>query len=385
MGRGPVRRLRPNPLPWTGRRSAAIVFFALCTHLATAAPAPGEAPAAAPSPGAPAATLVVGVKQAPPFALREANGDWEGLAVELWEAYAEREALEWRYEERDLDGLLSGVASGELDVGVGALTVTAAREERMDFSHPFHTSGLSIAVVPRPGNPFVSAARTLVSETFTRTVLALSTLLLAVGLVVWLAERRKNPEQFGAGLGAGLFNAFWWSAVTMTTVGYGDVAPRTVLGRLVGLVWMFASILLISSFTAALASALTVRTMESPVQDAADLHGVRVGTVPASASADWLAQREIAGRGYPTVQEAVTALQAGELDAVVYDGPLLEYLAGQTEGESTVHVLPQPVDHEDYAFAFPPGSPLRERVNRVLLVETRSPRWAARVHHWLGD
>ena len=74
-----------------------------------------------------------------------------------------------------------------------------------------------------------------------------------VGVVMWLGERRRNQAQFGGtaahGIGAGL----WWSAVTMTTVGYGDKAPVTILGRLLGLVWMFAAIIIISSFTAAIA------------------------------------------------------------------------------------------------------------------------------------
>jgi len=39
---------------------------------------------------------------------------------------------------------------------------------------------------------------------------------------------------------------FWWSIVTMTTVGYGDMVPRTVLGRLVAGAAMLSGIILIS-------------------------------------------------------------------------------------------------------------------------------------------
>jgi voltage-gated potassium channel len=38
------------------------------------------------------------------------------------------------------------------------------------------------------------------------------------------------------------FDAIWWSASTITTVGYGDIAPVTVVGRLVGIATMFIGI-----------------------------------------------------------------------------------------------------------------------------------------------
>jgi hypothetical protein len=38
--------------------------------------------------------------------------------------------------------------------------------------------------------------------------------------------------------------------VTMTTVGYGDTAPKTVPGRILGLVWMLAALVFVSLFTA---------------------------------------------------------------------------------------------------------------------------------------
>ena len=45
--------------------------------------------------------------------------------------------------------------------------------------------------------------------------------LFGVGTLIWILERRKNPEHFSPIPVKGLGSAFWWSAVTMTTVGYG--------------------------------------------------------------------------------------------------------------------------------------------------------------------
>eukprot|EP00946_MAST-07B_sp_MAST-7B-sp1_P001497 g1497.t1 len=58
--------------------------------------------------------------------------------------------------------------------------------------------------------------------------------------VVWLAERNDNPEQFPPDYLDGIDDAIWWSAATISTVGYGDKAPLTNTGRIFALVWMFA-------------------------------------------------------------------------------------------------------------------------------------------------
>ena len=49
-------------------------------------------------------------------------------------------------------------------------------------------------------------------------------------------------------------NAFWWSIVTLTTVGYGDIAPATMGGRIIGILIMFFGIGILGLFTATVAS-----------------------------------------------------------------------------------------------------------------------------------
>ena len=69
----------------------------------------------------------MGVKEAPPFAIKQADNTWSGLSIELWQDIAtDLQSYTWR--ELDLPGLLRGVADGSLDVAVAALTITPERE-----------------------------------------------------------------------------------------------------------------------------------------------------------------------------------------------------------------------------------------------------------------
>lgn len=328
-------------------------------------------------------TLLVGTRVAPPFVTRLPDGTWTGISIELWEEVAEALGLSYTVMERSLPGLLDSVATGQLDAGVAALTITADREARMDFSQPFFTSGLRIAVPS--DRSWWDAIRAFVSLQFLQVVLALAGLLLLVGLGVWLLERRANPEQFGGSAAEGIASGFWWSAVTMTTVGYGDKAPVSWGGRLLGLVWMFVAIILISSFTAAITSSLTVNRLETDIRGPADLRRVdRVGTVTASTSFAYLERSGIQPLSYDTPEAALDALAAGELSALVYDAPILRYLV-KTRYANRVQVLPGTFQTEYYGIALPPESPLREPITREVLAYLSSPAYAILIERYLGE
>ena len=310
-------------------------------------------------------TLVVGVKTAPPFVIKEANGDFSGLSIDLWRAVAERDDIEYRFVETDLEGLVSGLEDGSLDVSVAALTITADREMLVDFTHPFYTTGLAIAAPVQQGS-FGAVLKSLLSPEFAAAVGALTGLLLLVGFLLWLAERRRNPDMFGGTPAQGVGASFWWAAVTMTTVGYGDKAPTTLAGRLIALVWMFAAIIVISSFTAAIATSLTVSRLETAIRGPDDLYDVKVVSVADSASAEYLERKGIGFTAREDLAAALDELAAGRFDAVVYDEPILQYYIRRNHA-GDIRMVPKHFERQDYALALPSGSPLREPLNIALV------------------
>ncbi len=328
--------------------------------------------------------LIVGTKEVAPFAMKNPDGSWRGISIDLWKAIADELDLKYEFREQPLEKLLNGLKTRELDAAVAAMTITTEREEFMDFTHPFYNSGLGIAVSPQTERSWVSGLFSLLlSWEFLQIVAALVVTLLIVGLLVWLFERRHNAEQFGGRGAKGLYSGFWWSAVTMTTVGYGDKAPKTLPGRLVALIWMFSSLIVISFFTASVATMLTVSRLESPIQGPDDLPDVRVATVADSTSEEYLRAHHIPFRAYPEPLDALEAVARNERDAVVYDMPTLRYLS-KHELDEPLDVLPRRFDRQNYGIGLPQGSPLRETINRVLLRKISEPEWDDSLFRYLG-
>lgn len=322
--------------------------------------------------------LTVVIKDAPPFVVKEADGSWSGPAVDLWRHAASELDRSFEFREMTLAEMLDAVEKGDAQAAVGALSVTTARERRFDFTHPFHTTGFGIATREIEGTGVLAILSKLVSRQFLAAAGGLLLILFLTGVAVYLFERHRNPEQFGGSLLQGLGSGIWWSAVTMTTVGYGDKAPVTAAGRIVALVWMFAAIITISGFTASIASSLTLERLTA-VNGPEDLARARVGTVGSSSSEEYLRGERVSPAVFDDLSEPLTRLASGELDAVVYDLPLLAYQLSRHPEWKGVAVLPGSLTIQQYAFAVPSGSDLREPLNRIIPEYTRTESWREKV------
>jgi polar amino acid transport system substrate-binding protein len=325
--------------------------------------------------------FVIATKEAPPFAMLGSDNQWRGLSITLWEDLSQQLGIKFRYEEANLAEMIEGVADGRFDASISAITITHERERLVDFSHPFYTTGYGI-VVPRAATGWWSMLNRMLSMAFLKAVGCLILLLTFVGLCFWLAERRKNRSEFRPGI-QGVGDGFWFSAVTMTTTGYGDMAPRTWAGRMVGLVWMFTALLITSTFTGTIAAALTAERLSQLVEGPADLSGITTGSITNSASDGWLRSYGLNFIPYQSVQEGLEAVATGDVRSFVYDRPLLRYLV-ENEYADTIELVPGTFGRQDYGIALPPGSEWREPLNRALLTYLGTDEWEALRRRWLG-
>jgi ABC-type amino acid transport substrate-binding protein len=333
--------------------------------------------------------LIVSTRHVPPFAMQDSEGNWSGIAIELLQEIVtdlnenSAEPITVEYRNHELSEMLEAVERGEVDMAAAALTVNFQREQVMDFSHPFHSSGLGIAVAAEQRSGWFTVLERIFSVTFLQVIAGLFVMLLISGVLIYFFERKKNKQQFGGGFWRGLGAGMWWSIVTLTTVGYGDKAPTTAAGRAIAIVWMLSGLLIISAFTASMTSALTVGQLSSRVGGPNDLPRVRVATVADSTSEDYLRKRNIRYKSMPDLTEAIAELREGRVAAVVYDAPILRYQI--MEDYPKLHVLPGTFQRQDYAIAIPSGSALRERVNRTVLREISKSAWEEKLTSYLGE
>jgi polar amino acid transport system substrate-binding protein len=275
------------------------------------------------------------------------------------------------------------VQRGEADVAIAGISVTAEREQVVDFSHPYLHGGLQVLVAASRVPPLWRQLTRMVSWPFL--VLGGSFFLLVLGMahLMWLGERWHPASHMPRRYGPGIWQALWWATVTVTTVGYGDVTPKGVVGRLLAMLWMFASIFLLAHFTATMTTYTTLRALQGTITSVEDLPGKRLVTVQGSTAAHYLTQRSLTHQTVATIEEAYPLLEQGHVEAVVYDAPvLLAYAA--TTGQGRVQAVGPIFVQEPYSIALQLASPYRKAINRALLALTQDGTYQRLYTRWFG-
>ncbi|MBB4658800.1 ion channel [Parvularcula dongshanensis] len=325
------------------------------------------------------APLRVGIVERPPFASKDESGSWQGLAVNLWRTGAEKMDADYAFVELSEGEIADAVSSGRVDV---ALPVYASEEQaaKADLVFPFYTATLGIA--ERRSSGVVKTATSLFSWQFLRIILYLSALLLVVGALIWLLERRGNEEQFARSPVRGLGDGFWWAGVTLTTIGYGDKAPATLPGRAVAMLWMLIGLAVSASLTAAVVSA--AGTSSGPPDDVAAYIGDKsVGIVEGSTSAAYLRSSGVEPKGYANLSEGLNAVADGEIDLFAHAAPAL--LSAKEKESLNVRVTRTLADPIFVTMALPEGSALAEPLERYVIERTTSQAWWQHADRWIPE
>ncbi|XP_066501222.1 glutamate receptor 1b isoform X2 [Hoplias malabaricus] len=391
------------------------------------------------TPGFPNRTYIVTTILESPYVMLKKNHEqfvgndkYEGYCVELAAEIAKHVGYSYRlelvgdgkYGARDSEskmwnGMVGELVYGKADVAVAPLTITLVREEVIDFSKPFMSLGISIMIKkPTKSKPGVfSFLDPLAYEIWMCIVFAYIGVSVVLFLVSrfspyeWHSEdseeggdqqsqnRTPSPEpsqsqsqgQHGQGQQEkqpehtnefGIFNSLWFSLGAFMQQGC-DISPRSLSGRIVGGVWWFFTLIIISSYTANLAAFLTVERMVSPIESAEDLAKqteIAYGTLDGGSTKEFFRRSKIAvfekmwsymksadpSVFVKTTDEGVVRVRKSKGKyAYLLESTMNEYIE-QRKPCDTMKVGGN-LDSKGYGVATPKGSALRIPVNLAVL------------------
>ena len=318
--------------------------------------------------------LKVGFTTAPPFIIQN-GGQFEGINIWLWEEVAKDLDLDYELIRMDFSDMLDSLKEGKIDISINPLTITSERSKNMEFTHSFFASNATIAIAKSSSLQRLTQFMTsFFNLNFLKGLLLLFFIILLFGLTAWNFERHSNPEHFRNNI-RGIWDGFWWAAVTLTTVGYGDKSPKTRKGKFTALILMFSGLLFISGLTASIASSLTVDKLSTNLESFNEFKELPVGSIKNSSTHEFLKAHFFKNISeFSGVSEGLDHLHNKKIDAFLYDEPILKYRIKEDSVDNRIQLLPMKFDLQFYAFGLASNQDsLEQAISQKILeiIETR--------------
>jgi polar amino acid transport system substrate-binding protein len=321
-------------------------------------------------------TLKIGIKPSEPWVMYDQNISEDkrkpiGFSIDLWNKIAEELNMEteWVYYDSTSD-LIEGTKNREVNASISAVTITSAREKKIDFSNSMYELGLQVMVDASKST--ASVLELMGKEikkmmTVKAVTLFLLFLLITIHIRWYIDSRDENSDLFDKNYKGGIIDSFWWGITMLIT---WETPPNKGLARIIDLMWHFVGIVAVSILTAIVTSALTAQAIGGSIRSEKDLVGKYVAAVATDAPRKYV--EKIGANVIPvkTLAEGIKLLREGKADALVHDGPRLVYLANQInkkEHKKVLAVPPFQFNPQNYGIVFPTDSNIRESVDRTLL------------------
>uniref|UniRef100_A0A663DUE4 Glutamate receptor n=1 Tax=Aquila chrysaetos chrysaetos TaxID=223781 RepID=A0A663DUE4_AQUCH len=287
------------------------------------------------------------------------------------------------------NGMIGEVYYKRADMAIGSLTINEERSEIIDFSVPFVETGISVMVSRSNGT--VSPSAFLEPYSPAVWVMMFVMCLTVVAVTVFVFEY-FSPVGYNQNLTSGkrpggpsftIGKSVWllWALVFNNSVPIEN--PKGTTSKIMVLIWAFFAVIFLASYTANLAafmiqeeyvdtvSGLSDRKFQKPQEQYPPF---RFGTVPNGST-----ERNIRSN-YPdmhthmvkynqrSVEDALTSLKMGKLDAFIYDAAVLNYMARKEEGCKLVTIGSGKVfASTGYGIALQRGSRWKRAIDLALL------------------
>nr|XP_018914415.1 PREDICTED: glutamate receptor ionotropic, kainate 2-like isoform X2 [Bemisia tabaci] len=300
------------------------------------------------------------------------------------------------------NGIVYQLIKHKADLAVGSMTINYARESVIDFTKPFMNLGISILFkVPTEKesklftfmHPFGRETWALVSVA----LIVVSVSLMLVARVSPYECPKPRPPLLRPGLEPEtqprrpprlwpplsrrltLSNCVWFIFGVLLRQGSG-VSPQATSTRIVGGIWWFFTLIIISSYTANLAAFLTVERMITPIENAEGLAAqtdISYGTLDSGSTMTFFRDSMIETYKkmwrfmenkkpsvfVPTYEEGIKRVLEGNY-AFLMESTMLDYAVQRNCNLTQIGGL---LDSKGYGIATPMGSPWRDKISLAIL------------------
>uniref|UniRef100_A0A672R7Z8 Glutamate receptor n=1 Tax=Sinocyclocheilus grahami TaxID=75366 RepID=A0A672R7Z8_SINGR len=285
------------------------------------------------------------------------------------------------------NGMVRELIDHIADLAVAPLTITYVREKVIDFSKPFMTLGISILYrKPNGTNPGVfSFLNPLTPDIWMYVLLAclgVSCVLFVIARFTpyeWYNPHSCNPSSEVVENNFTLLNSLWFGVAALMRQG-SELMPKALSTRIVGGIWWFFTLIIISSYTANLAAFLTVERMDSPIDSADDLAKqtrIEYGAVRDGSTMTFFKKSKIStyekmwafmsSRKNTALvknnKEGITRVLTTDY-ALLMESTSIEYITQRNCNLTQVGGL---IDSKGYGVGTPIGSPYRDKVTIAIL------------------
>ncbi|KAJ1291151.1 hypothetical protein BS78_02G296000 [Paspalum vaginatum] len=280
--------------------------------------------------------------------------------------------------------LVQKVSENYFDAAIGDIAIVTNRTRLVDFTQPYIESGL---IIVAPAREIESNAWAFLKPFTFQMWCVLGAIFLFVGAVVWILEHRTNTE-FRGPPRQQIMTVCWFSFSTMFFAHRENTV--SALGRFVLLIWLFAVLIINSSYTASLTSLLTVQELTSGIQgldsliSSSSAIGYQVGSFSKNYLVDELniAESRLVPLNSPSDYARALELGSGNggVAAVIDELPYVEIFLSKYCKFKTVG---QVFTKSGWGFAFPRDSPLAEDLSTAILTLSENGN-LQRIHdEWL--
>ncbi|XP_018554307.1 glutamate receptor ionotropic, kainate 3 [Lates calcarifer] len=327
------------------------------------------------------------------------NDRFEGFCIDLLKelsnilgfTYEIRLVPDGKYGSQDdkgqWNGMIRELIEHRADLAVAPLTITYMREKFIDFSKPFMSMGISI-LYRKPNatnNGFFSFLNPMTPDIWVYILLAylgVSCVLFVIARFSpyeWYDAHPCNPGSDVVENNFTLLNSFWFGVGSLMQQG-SELMPKALSTRIIGGIWWFFTLIIISSYTANLAAFLTVERMDSPVDSADDIAKqtkIEYGVVKDGATMTFFKKSKVSTfekmwafmSSKPStslvksIEDGIQRVLKSDY-ALIMESTTIDYITRRNCNLTQVGGL---IDSKGYGIGTPLGSPYRDKITIAIL------------------